>query len=165
MLPRIAGLTPQAAPPRKIAEMLESTKWSDDLSAKEAETLARYLHPCTMEKGAFLVRQGAKDAYLALIVTGTMDIVKETPNGAPALLHTAGPGRTIGEMSIIDGEPRSASVVAAEPTTLLILSDDGFKRLVDEVPRLAVRVVMKIAKLTSQRLRLTSGQLVDHLGS
>lgn len=155
-LPRIPGLSVQGLPPRRIAELFESTKWGDDLSAKEVETLARYVHPCTLEKGATLVREGEKEAFLALLVTGKLDVLK-----GGVLLQTVLPGRTIGEMSIIDGEPRSASAVAVDACSLLLLTAEGFQRMIDEVPRLAVRVVMKIAKLTSQRLRMASGRLLE----
>jgi CRP/FNR family cyclic AMP-dependent transcriptional regulator len=67
-------------------------------------------------------------------------------------------------MSLVDGEPRSASVVADEPTTLVVLTAEGFACLSSEVPRLAIKVLLKISKLISQRLRQTSGTLVDYLG-
>ena len=68
-------------------------------------------------------------------------------------------------MSIIDGEPRSAAAVTAVESTLLVMSAEKFQKLLDEWPRVAVIVVMKIAKLMSQYLRHTSGRLIDHLGS
>jgi CRP-like cAMP-binding protein len=68
-------------------------------------------------------------------------------------------------MSIIDGEPRSAAAVTAVESTLLVMTADKFNRLLDEWPRVAVVLVMKIAKLMSQYLRQTSGRLIDHLGS
>ena len=68
-------------------------------------------------------------------------------------------------MSLIDGEPRSASVIAEEPSLLVVLTGEGLAALSSDVPRLAIKVLLKIAKLISQRLRQTSGALVDSLGT
>src|SRR5438552_18727665 len=115
---------PESAPKRgyttaQIGKLLEDTKWAHNLSAKEVETLARYFHARSVEPGSFIVKEGSREAYLCLIVKGQVSIVKEGPDGA-AKIGFAGAGRTVGEMSLVDGEPRSASVVAEEPTTLAI---------------------------------------------
>jgi CRP-like cAMP-binding protein len=66
-------------------------------------------------------------------------------------------------MTIIDGEPRSASAITVGEATLMVMTEDNFDRLVNERPRVAVVLVLKIAKLMSQYLRQTSGRLIDHL--
>jgi CRP/FNR family transcriptional regulator, cyclic AMP receptor protein len=110
-----------------------------------------------------IVQEGAREGHLCLIAAGQVTIVKSSSDGEPKRIGTSGVGRTFGEMSLIDGEPRSASVVADESTTFLMLTKESFARMTDEAPRLAVKLLMKIARLTSQRLRHTSGVLVDHL--
>ena len=159
-----AGLIPQKLTFAQISKLLESTKWADALSGKEVETLSKYLRVGTAEKGTVLVREGSREAYLCLLIEGKVNVMKEGESGAPQELGSIGAGRTFGEMSLIDGEPRSASVVAEERTTLIVLTGDGFASLSLEVPRLAMKVLLKISKLLSQRLRQTSGALVDELG-
>jgi CRP/FNR family transcriptional regulator, cyclic AMP receptor protein len=163
-LPWSKGLAVEDYPLSQIRKILEGTKWADNLSAKEVETLSRYVHVCTAEAGSLIAQQGRREAYLCLIVEGGVSIMKEGTGQAAKKIGSAGPGRIVGEMSLIDGEPRSASVVADEPTTLVVLTGEGFARLSSEVPRLAVKVLLKISKLISQRLRQTSGALVDYLG-
>ena len=68
-----------------------------------------------------------------------------------------------GELSLIDGEPRFASALAATYVTLLVLSKDKFVRLTKESPYLGVTLALKLAKLMSQRLRRTTGRLIDIL--
>jgi CRP/FNR family cyclic AMP-dependent transcriptional regulator len=164
-LPWVKGLTEEEYTASQISKVVESTKWADNLSAKEIETLSRYLHLCTAEAGSVIVQQGRREAYLCLIVEGRVSIMKEGTGRAAKQIGSAGAGSIVGEMSLIDGEPRSASVVADEPTTLVVLTGEGFARLSSEVPRLAVKVLLKISKLISQRLRQASGALVDYLGS
>lgn len=163
-LPWSKGLEVQRDPLPEKCKVLERTKWADDLSAKEVETLSRYLHVYTAEAGSFIVQEGRHEAYMCLIVDGRVSVLKEGSGRNAKQIGSAGPGRVVGEMSLIDGEPRSASVIADEPTTLLVLTGEGFSHLSSEVPRLAIKVRLKIAKLTSQRLRQTSGALLDYLG-
>jgi CRP-like cAMP-binding protein len=157
------GLEVQAYRPSQIAKFIESTKWADTLLAKEVETLSHYLHVYSAEKDTVIVREGRREAYLCLVVEGRVSVMKEGARHAAKRIGTVGAGNTFGEMSLIDGEPRSASVVAEEPTILIVLTGEGFARLSLEVPRLAFKVLLKLSKLLSQRLRQTSGVLVDHL--
>jgi CRP-like cAMP-binding protein len=158
-----AGLTLQKLPFLQISKLLESTKWADGLSGKEVETLSKYLHVYIADKGTVIVREGSKDAYLCLLVEGKVSVIKEGDQ-ASKQLGSVGPGSAFGEVSLIDGQPRSASVVAEEKTTLIVLTGDGLAGLSLEVPRLGIKVLLKICRLLSQRLRQTSGALVDHLG-
>jgi CRP-like cAMP-binding protein len=82
----------------------------------------------------------------------------------PKKVTTLGPGKTIGEMSIIDGEPRSASAVAASEAMLLVMTENTFNELKHALPGITVSLVLKIAKQMSQYLPQTSGRPIDHLG-
>ena len=159
-----AGLTPQKFTFLEISKLVESTNWGDALSGKEVETLSKYLRVCIAEKGTVIVRESSRDAFLCLLIDGMVSVMKEGEGGAPRQLGSIRPGKTFGEMSLIDGEPRSASIVAEERSTLVVLTGDGFASLSSEVPRLGFKVLLKISKLLSQRLRQTSGALVDQPG-
>ena len=67
-------------------------------------------------------------------------------------------------MSLIDGEPRSASAVAATDASLLVMTAANFAALNETLPGIGLILALKIAKQMSQYLRLTSGRLIDHLG-
>ena len=60
-------------------------------------------------------------------------------------------------MSLIDEEPRSAAAVAAEDTLLLILTQESFAQILHTYHALGVKLLMKITRMVSQRLRSTSG--------
>ena len=72
-------------------------------------------------------------------------------------------GKAFGEMSLIDGEPRSASAKAAEATTVLTIDKHSFIRLIDEHPRLGVKLIVKLARRISRALRQTNIRLVEFL--
>jgi CRP-like cAMP-binding protein len=109
-------------------------------------------------------REGDRDATLFIVVAGTARVVKEDASGREMALATLGPGHTLGEMALVDGSPRSATVVAAQDLVLLALTRPDLDRLAAERPQLAVKVLLKLAAFLSQRLRQTSGALTEKMG-
>jgi CRP-like cAMP-binding protein len=146
------------------SDLIDATQWANDLSFAQIQHLAAYMDVYQVPENAVLFKEGDKDAYLVLIARGQVNAIKYDSERTPKCIATLGPGRTIGEMSIIDGEPRSATAVTARPSTLLVITVEKFNRLIDERPRVGVSLILKIAKLMSQYLRHTSGRLIDHLG-
>jgi CRP-like cAMP-binding protein len=67
-------------------------------------------------------------------------------------------------MSIIDGEPRSASALTGSDAVLFVMTAEQFQNLNRALPGIGIDLVLKIAKQMSQYLRQTSGRLIDHLG-
>ena len=72
-------------------------------------------------------------------------------------------GKSIGEMSVVDGMHHSATVVALEESELLLLTKHNFDMLLEKNPAVGLVMMRKIANLMSLRLRQTSGVLVDYL--
>jgi len=148
---------------RERADLLENTQWAEDLTWKEIESFAKYLNIKRISRGATVFREGAREAYMCIIVQGSVQVIKESTTHEKKVLSLIGKGKTFGEMVIFDGEPRSATIVSADTTTLLILTRENLDRLMKDVPSLAAKFLFKIGKMISQRLRLTSGQLVDFI--
>lgn len=136
----------------------------NDMEWSEIEPLADYLQAYQAAKGATVFSEGERGNFMCLLIEGKVDVLKEDRLGVRKVVATVPAGKTLGEMSLIDNELRSASAVVAEPATLVMLTKDNFERLGREHPRLALHFALKLARLLSQRLRQTSGQLVDHLG-
>ncbi len=148
-----------------LVNLIEGTRWAKDFSHAEVRTLAEYAHAYDATEGARLVKEGAREAYLCLILQGKAHVLKEKSfdGSESAKITYASAGQAIGEVSLLDNQPRSASVVASGPMVFLVLEQDEFERLIDDVPRLAVKLLRKIGSLLCQRLRQTSGQLVQNL--
>ncbi|OGV66448.1 MAG: hypothetical protein A2283_06935 [Lentisphaerae bacterium RIFOXYA12_FULL_48_11] len=149
-------------PPQKLAEMLDRTRWASDFSWSQISKISEHMQAFSSSKGTVIFREGATDQSLGIIVEGKVDIIK-TDRDVSSLIATLLPSQSFGEMSLVDGEPRSASVVASTDVVMLILDKDGFLEMSRVVPGLAFKLLLKISKMISQRLRKTSGQLVDHL--
>jgi CRP/FNR family transcriptional regulator, cyclic AMP receptor protein len=147
------------------SNLIDGTQWANEFSFAQVKKLAAYVNVYRIPEETVLFFEGDSNAFLMLIALGQVHVVKFDSRHNPKRIATLGPGKTIGEMSIIDGEPRSAAAVTAVESTLLVMTAEKFNRLLDEWPRVAVILVMKIAKLMSQYLRQTSGRLIDHLAS
>lgn len=150
---------------RARSALLEQTRWANDFDGQELETLAGYLQVERRPAGQPVCREGERDGTLFIVVEGTARVVKEDGSGGHQVLASLGPGHTLGEMALVDGSPRSATVVAADDLLLLALSRAGLDRLCEERPKLAVKVLRKLAVFLSQRLRQTSGALAGKLGA
>lgn len=145
------------------AELLDATRWSLEFSFEQIKKLVRYMSVYEVPAETVLFREGDKNAYMVLIVKGRVDVVKFDSQRIPKKMTTLGPGKTIGEMSIIDGEPRSASAVTRSGATLFVMTAEQFAGLNQALPGIGITLALKIAKQMSQYLRQTSGRLIDHL--
>lgn len=146
----------------ELLALLENVELIEGLSWRETEQLGTFLQAFEAEPGCVVFREGDPGGYLCLLVGGTVSTSKHGNDGE-ALVAFEGKGRSIGEMALIDGEPRSATCVVAERATLLLLTRNAFQRLCEQHPALACKLVLRIARLMSRRLRITSGRLIDHL--
>ncbi len=145
---------------QSITDMLDETKLGQEFNRAEIEIIARYVALQQVRKGEHIFRQGERQNFMAFIVDGKVDIIKESSDTLEIIVVTLLPRTYFGEMSFVDEEPRSASAVAKEDATLLILSTDNFERICAEHPKIGMRFIRNIAKLISQRLRMTTGKLV-----
>jgi len=134
-----------------------------DLSGHELEMLSHYLQAFAANTGCVIFSEGDPGHYMCLLASGRVKTYKESDIEHKAEVANESRGRSIGEMALIDGEPRSATCIATESSVLLLLSQADFRRLGDERPALALKLLMRITRLMSRRLRLTSGRLVDYL--
>jgi len=145
------------------AQMLETTRWASEFSWKEIEIIARYFNVSRMEKGTRVFQEGDREKYMCLVVSGSVQVIKKDARQQEKVLSVISKGNIFGEMMLFDGEPRSATIIAAERTVLLILSQENLDRLVREMPGLAAKLLWKLGRILSQRLRMTSGKLIDFI--
>lgn len=143
-----------------IANMLDETKWGHEFDREEIEVIALYMSVQSIKKGEYIFRQGDKQNFMAFIIDGKIEIVKESSDSLEIIVVTLLPRTYFGEMSFVDDEPRSASAIAKEESTLLYLSSESFERICLEHPPIAMKILKNIAKMISQRLRMTTGKLV-----
>ena len=115
----------------------------------ELEKLSKVSGRKRAERGAFIVRAGESTDSLYVLLAGRAKVPNTDEEGREIILAWLGPGEFFGEMGLIDGSPRSANVVAAEPCELLFLSKEAFQRCLQD----NFQVAQKLMKTLVLRLR------------
>jgi len=120
--------------------MLRNVPLFKGLSQKQLEQIARLVDEVEAPAGKRLAIVGETGHELFVIVQG--QAVVTLPNGRKVRL---GPGEFFGEMSLVDGGPRSATVEATTPMKLLVVGHREFWQLLDEAPSLNAKVMRTLA--------------------
>ena len=94
-----------------------------------------------------------------------VDIFKKNLLGEQQLMTSVTPGATLGEMSMIDGEPRFATCIALKETTFAALTRDNMVKIILDKPSLGAKLLIKLVTMLSQRLRHTSAMLLQYMGN
>jgi CRP/FNR family cyclic AMP-dependent transcriptional regulator len=147
----------------QIHQMMGHARFFDDFSHEEVHQLAGFMQVYRAQSGNAIIGEGEVDDYMLLVISGRVDIRKTDKRGVVQTMTSVGPSMTLGEMSMIDGEPRFASCVAVEPTTFAILSREAMLRIISQAPGLGAKLLIKLVTLLSQRLRQTSATLLHYM--
>jgi predicted acylesterase/phospholipase RssA len=120
-----------------------------ELSPSEAEILAAEVEIVRMSRGDVLMRQGDASDCMYALVSGRLQVVVEGPDRERILVGELRSGETVGELGLIDGSARMATVLATRDSLLVRVSAAGFDRLV----RSNVESLIKIARAEAGRMR------------
>ncbi len=145
----------------RIREIIEVIQLFEDFEVDELEGLARYMRVYRAPSGTEIIHEGDEGDFMLLLLDGSVEIIKKDVRGLPQIVGSAGPGKTLGEMSLIDGEPRFASCVALSTVEIAVLDRDALSRIIAEEPHIGVKLLMELLMLLNQRLRNITGQLMD----
>ena len=143
-------MKPSGSDTSAIVEMLQKAPLWSGLTEKELKVIARSFKELKYESGDFIVRKGEAGVGFYLIADGTVEVRTDG-----RVLSRFGPGQFFGEMALLDGQPRSADVVATEPTRCLALSSWSFKSIVSEHPKM----VLKLLQESVRRIRTNTQTL------
>lgn len=120
------------------------------LDKRELRHIANNCQERKFSAGSVLMQQGDTGAGLFVLISGKVKITQTAaPDGAVEDLGTAGPGDVLGEMSLLDDLPRSATVTAVEDTSALLLPIWDFRTSLRNNPEIAVKLLAAL----SHRLR------------
>ncbi len=145
----------------RIHEIIERIQLFEDFEAAEISTLAGYMTCYNAPPGTEVIREGEMGDFMLLILDGTLEVVKKDSHGLPARIGMAGAGKTLGEMSVIDGEPRFGSCVSLTDVQFAVLDREELTRIIAEEPKIGIKLLMEFLMSLNQRLRQVSGQLMQ----
>jgi len=130
-----------AHPPVDVDRLMAVDLFAE-LDHHDLAKVARWAHELRAEPGAVLFEQGALPFELFVIEEGEVEIVRDGE-----VIGTVGPGEPVGEMSMLRGERRMATVRALTPITAIALSADDLEEMNTEMPE----VVRSLQEITEER--------------
>lgn len=137
--------------PQKI-DLLQDIPIFRYLSRRHLDMVARNADEMTVDAGYMLTQEGRLGHELFVIVEGSAKVTRQDME-----LATFGPGDFVGELSLLDNEPGSATVTALTPMSLLVIGEREFHSLLLKLPALTLEVLRYVA----QRLRATDEALTN----
>ena len=143
-------------PQERAARQLVTPGALVQLSLADAREVVAYMMPRRIPAGTTIFQAGdASDGDdMLLVIDGDVTVENQaSPTSEGLVVTVLGPGSLIGEMSLIDGSPRSATCVAATDVAAGKLTRDALARLMNEQPGLAARLLLAISKRLSDHLR------------
>ena len=135
-------------------DVLAQVPLFSSLDKHELQTLAVGCRERDYPAGAALMRQGDTGVGLFILTSGQVNVSQTTPDGQTRELGSFSRGDVLGEMSLLDDQPRTATVVASEPTNALVIPVWDFRSALREAPEISI----KLLSVLSRRLRAAEAQ-------
>ena len=143
-------------PFERAAELLTAPSAMLHLSLGEARTIVRYMTARSIPGSTTFIKEGeAKDdGFMALILAGEVVVESITVSRTePSTIKILRAGNIVGEVGLVDKEPRSASCTTSTDTLCAILSRDSLGRLIAEEPSLGAKLLLAISARLAKTLR------------
>ncbi|MFM7332139.1 MAG: cyclic nucleotide-binding domain-containing protein [Brachymonas sp.] len=160
-----------SALPQSADALRQQSNLLEDFTLDELATLGAAMRRIEAAAGQVLIEEGEAGDWMVLILQGTVDVTKhimrhdsqghatDTPLEVSRLAVVRA-GATLGEMSMLDREPRNATCTAIDTVQAAILTRAAVGQLIHQYPTVGAKLLVKITQLLAQRLRNTSAQLV-----
>ena len=146
-----------------IIDLLINIPIFDSLKGDELRIITKHMNFIELDPDEIVFKEGDKGDYVCFVAEGSLDVLKKSDTGDYVVIATLHRGRSIGEMSVIDDFPRSATIKARTKATLVILTCNGLDLILEEYPKIGIKILKGISRLLSQNLRKTSSRLVDYM--
>ena len=135
----------------QLVESLKKVQILAALKNDQLENLAKLVTTRTYNKGEIIIRQGDPGTGLFIILNGSVQVTLRTRPGLPdAKLNVLGKGEAFGEMSLIDGYPRSATITALTETHVVELNRWVFLDALRREPNIAVAMLPVLTRRIRQ---------------
>ncbi len=129
-----------------VVDLLRRVSLFSELSDPELERIAQVAIPRSYPRDTRVIHEGDPGDACFIVRTGSCRVTREHPDGRAITLATLGPGAIFGELAMLDGQSRSASVEATEDAELLALSASDMRALIREHPGMAEKLVVALTR-------------------
>jgi len=128
-----------------------------EFPASVIEHLSTYMKQRDVRRGSVIFSKGDPGTGLFIVISGSVKISVATGDGREAVLNVINPGQVVGEIALLDGQPRTADAVAMTDCELLTIDRRDFIPFLRREPDVA----LKLVEVLCARIRRTSEQLED----
>lgn len=135
-----------------IAELRKRSVIFEALNDEEVATIMRLARAISHPARHTVFQEGEAGDHLLVVMQGRVKVSLISPEGREAILSILEPGDVFGEMALLDGEPRSATVTTMEKSTFLVLWRRDFLPFLERNPQVALKLLAALSK----RLRATN---------
>jgi CRP-like cAMP-binding protein len=142
-----------------FTSFLESISLFEELTPEELREIYQATRTRRLDAGETLFNQGDAAESMFAVRDGSLEVRSSSPSGEDVVLAELESGTIVGEMSIIGGGRRSATVQAASQTHLLELSRQQFEQLRQNGRPVAYKIMMRLARLLERRRRQTESRI------
>ena len=161
-LPHTRAIAENPALAARAAGLLQGFRTFIGLDADDARCVLTYMREVVYARGDVLYLAGCSriSGHLLLLVEGevSVDTGSPTPSGEVPIA-VLGPGSVLGQMSLLDGAPSSATCTAVTDIQAAGLGRRGLERLIDEHPKVGAKLLALLAQSLAERLRALDDQL------
>lgn len=138
----------------ELKKILSGVELFDGLNERELNQIAALFEKQTLQRGELLAEQGTPGEALYLVSQGFVEVIVENEDRPDQVVINLGTGQIIGEMSLVDQGPRSATVRAiSNPTVVHCIHRSDFEELCEENNHIGYIVMRNIAADLSFKLR------------
>jgi CRP-like cAMP-binding protein len=159
-LPQLEHLGDATQFATRLHAMVPYSPLFENLNLAEIRLMSHFMQVYRAQIGQEVIREGDAGDFLMFVIEGRIEVFKLDSSNAPRLIAVVDGGKTLGEMSMIDGEPRFATCIADQTTVIGVLTRESLARIILEQPILGAKILMELVLMLSQRLRQTSSRLL-----
>ncbi len=141
--------------PSLTPESLKEVPLFQGMTAEQLHQIIPLLRPRLFQTDDILLQTNRPGEEAFLIVSGTVRVIHEPGEGKRVILAILGKGQLVGEMSFMDSQGHSASVIAQETTRTLSINRDAFWRCLREIPTMSY----ELAEVLSRRVRVANAHI------
>ncbi len=141
----------------EVRRVLAQASIFAELDPRQLDTLASLTVRKRFKTREIVLRKGDPAVTIFVILRGRVKTVASGGEGRNAAFSIMGPGEVFGEVAVLDGQPRSATIAALEPCELVLIQRNDFFHFLERAPRAAI----KLLEVLARRLRRLSQRVED----
>lgn len=148
-------------------ELVRNSALAVELTGDQCAVLAELVSVRKLADGEVLVRQGASDNHLYVIVSGALAVARQVEaDGQWVNLHLLSKGDLAGELGFMDGRPHYAALRATGPTQVLCLEREKLETLLEREPVIVYRVmraIFRVVHVIVNRMAMQTSELTNYI--